>query len=189
MPSNYQLSEPHVTLESAQEPAKSLLQSAQDAMGFVPNMYQGMAIAPGMLSTYMHGYEQFRENSGFSPAEQEVVLLTISRYHECGYCMSAHSMLADKMSNVPEDVLGALRAGEPLPEPKLQALSLFVQKMVESRGNPSEADVSDFLSAGFSEDKVLQIILAIAVKTLSNYGNHVTKPAVDEAFSAYEWNS
>ncbi len=40
-----------------------------------------------MPSIYMHGYETLREQSGFTPAEQEVVFLTISRENGCGYCI------------------------------------------------------------------------------------------------------
>lgn len=75
--------------------------------GFVPDMYAGMVNSPGLLEKYLLGYERFRKESGFTPVEQEVVLLTISRFHGCTYCMTAHSMIAAKMSKVPRDVLEA----------------------------------------------------------------------------------
>ncbi len=54
-------------------------------MGMVPNMYGLMANSPGLLATYLDGYQRFRSASGFAPAEQETVLLTISRFNECDY--------------------------------------------------------------------------------------------------------
>ncbi len=175
------------TLETANDAQHPLLENAQKALGFVPEMYRHMAKAPGLLSTYMHGYEQFREHSGFEPAEQEVVFLTISRANGCGYCMGAHSMLADQVSNVPPEVLEALREDKPIPDEKLAALSRFTRSMFDTRGNPSEADVRAFLDAGYEENHILQIVVALAVKTLSNYSNHLNKPELDDAFSNYAW--
>jgi uncharacterized peroxidase-related enzyme len=187
MIAEHKISQPPVTLDNAEGQAKTLLESAQKSLGFVPNMYTGMAIAPGLLDTYMHGYNQFRSGSGFSPAEQETVFLTISRYNGCEYCVSAHSMLAEKMSGVSRPCLDAIREGDQIPDRKLEALSRFTEAMVDSRGLPSQEEVRAFLQAGFSEAHILWIVLAIAVKTLSNYSNHLTQPALDEAFRAYRW--
>jgi uncharacterized peroxidase-related enzyme len=173
------------TLETAGPGARAVLERARASLGFVPNMYAGMAAVPGLLDTYLDGYGRFRDGSGFSPAEQEVVFLAISRFNGCAYCTAAHSMIADKMSRVPADALAALRAGQPIPDPKLEALRLFAERMMDSRGNPSEEEVAAFRAAGFDERHLLDIVLAIAVKTLSNYTNHLFKPEVDDRFAAY----
>lgn len=187
MSADYQLKLAPQTLETADAKAKPLLEQANAKLGFVPNMYQGMAKAPGVLDTYLHGYDLFRQDSGFTPPEQEVVFLTISYLNGCSYCMSAHSMLADKMSQVPADVLEAIRAGKAIPDERLAALSEFTRVMFETRGKPGQADVETFLAAGFEERQVLQIVLALAVKTLSNYSNHLNHPELDDAFAGHAW--
>jgi alkylhydroperoxidase family enzyme len=50
-------------------------------------------------------------------------------------------------------------------------------------------DLQAFLAAGFSERQVLEIILAIAVKTISNYSNHVFHTEVDPVFAACRWGT
>ncbi len=175
------------SLDSAPEEAKPLLQAAQKQYGMIPNMYARMANLPGVLSTYLHGYEAYRKQSGFTPAEQEVVLLTISRENSCEYCVAAHSMVAKMISRVPQDVLEAVRSGSPIPDPRLQALATFTKAMLDKRGNPTPDDVEPFLKAGFSEHHILAVILAIAVKTLSNYANHVFHTPVDKAFQPFDW--
>ncbi|MBD3895845.1 carboxymuconolactone decarboxylase family protein [Halomonas sp. ML-15] len=187
MSADYKMQLAPQTLDNADERARPLLEQANAKLGFVPNMYAGMAKAPGVLDTYLHGYELFREASGFTPPEQEVVFLTISRLNGCGYCMSAHSMLADKMSQVPADVLEAIRDDKPIPDQRLAALSAFTSVMFESRGKPANEDVTAFLAAGFEEQHILQIVLAMAVKTLSNYANHVNHPELDDAFAGHAW--
>jgi uncharacterized peroxidase-related enzyme len=186
MTTNYRIDIEAPTLETADASAKAVLERAKKSVGFIPNMYTGMAALPGVLDTYLEGYQRFREEAGFTPPEQEVVFLTISGFNGCDYCLAAHSMIADKTSKVPQDSIAALRAGRTLPDARLEALRAFTVKMVESRGNPSEADVAAFREAGFEERHILGIILAIAVKTLSNYTNHLFKPEVDDVFADYK---
>lgn len=173
------------TLENGTDEAKALLAGAKAKLGMLPNMYGYMAKLPGVLAGYLASYDAFRSTAGFTPAEQEVVFLTISRVNGCTYCMAAHSMIADKRSGVAPDVLAALRAGTPLPDARLQSLSVFVRSMVEARGNPGKAAVDAFLAAGYGEQQALGVVLAIACKTLSNYVNHLAGTPVDKAFAAY----
>lgn len=179
---------PSQTLETTTGKGHELLAAAKARMGSVPGMYANMANSPGLLETYMQGYARFRADSGFSPQEQEVVFLTISRYHRCHYCVAAHSLIADKMSGVAAEVLVALRNGQPLPDAKLQALSHFTEVMVDSRGNPSPEDLQAFRDAGYSDLQALEIVLALAVKTLSNFSNHLMHTEPDGPFAAYAWN-
>lgn len=164
---------------------KEILDKAVKQVGFLPNMYANMANAPGVLSTYLHGYALFRRESGLKPAEQEVVFLAVSQVNGCNYCTAAHSMIADKQSGVPADVLKAIRSSEPIPDARHAALYALTAEMVRTQGRPDAATVKAFLGVGFQERDVLYIILAIAVKTLSNYSNHAFATPVDAAFAAY----
>ncbi len=170
---------------AAQGVQKEILDLALKQVGFIPNMYANMVNAPAVLSTYLHGYGLFRSESGFSPAEQEIVFLAVSKVNGCKYCTAAHSMIADKMSGVPADVLKAIRGGEPIPDARLAALCALAVEMVESQGRPQAATVKAFLDAGFEEKHLLYIVLAISVKTLSNYSNHAFATEVDERFADY----
>lgn len=187
MTSEYKLTLSPKTLHDAEPKAKAVLERAKAQVGFIPNMYAGMANSPGLLQTYMDGYDRFRKDSGFTPAEQEVVFLTISRGNGCDYCMAAHSMIADQMSKVPPPVTEAIRERRAIPDSKLAALSTFTDTLLATRGLPSRADVQAFLSAGYQERHVLEIILAIAVKTLSNYSNHLFHTPLDQMFTNREW--
>jgi uncharacterized peroxidase-related enzyme len=189
MAGEYKLTLGARTLEDAEPRARELLEQSKKNLGMVPNMYGAMANSPGLLSTYLHGYEYFRKDSGFTPQEQEVVFLTISREHSCHYCVAAHSTLADKMSKVPVEVTDAIRDGKQVPDQKLGALHRFTQAMVQSRGFPKQADVQAFLAAGYNERQILEIVLALAVKTISNYSNHLFGTEVDPPFAGRTWQS
>lgn len=175
-----------ISLDSASDAQKEILETAQKQVGFIPNMYANMANVPGVLSTYLHGYALFRKESGFTATEQEVVFLAVSQVNGCKYCTAAHSMIADKMSGVPANVLQAIRSGQPIGDTRLATLFALTQDLVKSLGQPSPAKVKAFLDAGYSESHVLNIILAVAVKVLSNYSNHAFATEVDKQFAAYK---
>jgi AhpD family alkylhydroperoxidase len=170
---------------SAAGKAGEQLKAAKESLGFIPNMYGYMATLPAILLQYNNGYTAFRSEAGFTPIEQEVVFLTISRANNCDYCSAAHSMVADKMSGVPQDVIAAIRTGIPLTDPRLSALVEFTEAMVTTRGLPKQELLTIFLEAGFAIQNVFGIILAISVKTLSNYTNHIAGTKIDDAFSDY----
>src|SRR6056297_3386099 len=90
-----------VTLENANTKQKEILEKAKKANGMVPNMYKNMVNLPGLQETYDTGYHNFRKESGFTPPEQEVVLLTISIANSCSYCTAAHTYLVENVSNTP----------------------------------------------------------------------------------------
>lgn len=176
-----------VTLDNANEAQKPLLENSQKQMGMIPNMYSNMVNSPGLMETYAVGYDRFRKNSGFTPVEQEVVFVTISIANDCEYCAAAHSFLADQVSKVPVEVTDAIRDGKEIPDAKLKALSQFTRVMFDKRGNPSTQEVAAFLEAGYQEKQILEIILALAVKTLSNYANHIFGTEVDDMFKGRTW--
>lgn len=163
------------------------LTQAEAKMGMLPNMYRAMVNLPALLDTYNHGYALFRTDSGFTPVEQEVVLLAISRFNGCHYCVAAHSFVADMMSKVPAEVTDAIRDGRPIADAKLEALREFAHVMTESRGSPTPEQAQAFLDAGYTEKHILGIILAISAKVISNYSNHIFHTELDAAFAARAW--
>ncbi len=178
---------PTHSLSSESPRIRGVLEQAKAQVGFLPNMYANMVNSPGLLETYLFGYDRFRKESGFSPAEQEVVFLTISRENQCHYCVAAHSMLAEKVSKVPRDVIEAIRAGTAIADPRLAALREMTRTLLATRGWPDRQDVGRFVAAGFAETQVLEIVLAVAVKTLSNWSNHMFETPVDDMFAAWAW--
>lgn len=183
----FRTSLPFLDTDTDNARAAALLADAKAKFGFVPNMYRAMANAPGLLATYLFASGRFREESNFSPVEQEIIVLSVSFENDCAYCVAAHSTIADRFSKVPKEVTDALRAGHPLPDTKLQALSSFTRTMVAKRGWVGDEDARAFLAVGYGEAHILEIILGIAFKTISNYTNHLFGTPLDEAFKGRAW--
>ncbi|KPV39976.1 carboxymuconolactone decarboxylase [Thiohalorhabdus denitrificans] len=173
------------TPESAPEGAGDFMRELEKAYGFVPNLAGVMATAPALMQGYFQ-LNQLFEQTSLTPAERQVVLLSASFTNTCGYCMGAHTALAE-MAGVPEDCIGALRQGEPLPDPRLDALRRFTQAVVEQRGFLPESELQAFHDAGFTPQNVLEVVLGVGMKTLSNYTNHIAGTPLDQAFAGKEW--
>lgn len=178
-----------VKTENADPISSEILTATQKMFGMVPNLYAGMANNPALLQGYVSAYTAFRENGGFNPQEQEVIMLSVAFENNCSYCMAGHSFGADHFSKVPTEITDAIRNNTSIPDKKLAALSRFTRLVVSTRGNQTEREVTDFLDAGYSEKHVLGVIAAIAVKTMSTYFNHFFKTPLDDAFESRRWES
>ncbi|GJL73671.1 MAG: hypothetical protein NMNS01_28700 [Nitrosomonas sp.] len=175
------------TKETVPENSIAFLQGAEKSFGFVPNLIGIMAESPALTKGYLSIAQIFDETS-FSPTERQVITLTASRYNECHYCMAAHSVIAE-MQRVPQDVVDAIRNDDPIADVKLEALRKFTTQVVDKRGWVSNEDIQAFINAGYTKQQILEVILGISFKTLSNYVNHITDTPVDAAFANKVWTS
>lgn len=170
---------------SAPEASKPLLDNSQKAFGMLPNLHAVMAEAPGLLEGYQVLHDLFL-NSSFDADEKTVVWQTINVEHACHYCVPAHTGIAKSMK-VSDDITNALRDETPLPNAKLEALRDFTLAMVRQRGELNTQQTQNFYDAGYSQQNVLEIILGLSQKVMSNYTNHVAQTPVDEAFAPFAW--
>jgi len=175
------------TLETVPEAGRETLEAAVNAYGFIPNLTATMVESPALAKAYKTIGSIFDETT-FDATEKQVVLLTVSRFNGCEYCVAAHSVIAS-MGNVAEEVVAAIRDDEPIGDPRLQALRQFVHRVTETRGWPDAADIQEFFVAGYGREHVLEIVLGIAMKTMSNYTNHIAGTPLDDAFETARWSA
>ncbi len=175
------------TAATAPAASQPLLEGAQKAYGFLPNLLATMAESPAMLEGYMTLAGIF-DKTDLSETERQIILMTNNRLNGCTYCMAAHTTIS-QMKGVPEDVVTALRENTPIADAKLEALRVFAEKVNTSRGWPTEDDVQALLSAGYSQQTVLDVVLGTGLKVLSNYTNHVAETPVDQAFAKNKWSA
>jgi alkylhydroperoxidase family enzyme len=188
MSSAFTPSLPTQSLSSPSARVRSVLEKAEKQVGFIPDVYARMANSPGLLDTYLYGSDMFGKRSGFTPAEREVVFLTISREQGSHYGVALHSFRADKLSGVPAAVTDALRNDTLIPDPKLRALSACTRVLVATHGSADRETVATFLAAGYTERQILEIVLAIGLKTFSDWATHLFDTPVDEAFASRGWS-
>jgi uncharacterized peroxidase-related enzyme len=175
------------TPDSAPAGARELLSNTASAFGFLPNLLGGMAVAPALVEGYLTLAGIF-DRTSLSAAERQIVLLAVSRFNGCDYCMSAHTAIS-AMQGVPASVTEALRTDHAIADPRLEALRRFATKLVEQRGCIDAATVEDFLDAGYTRQHIGEVLLGVGLKTLSNYFNHIAGTELDEPFAAVAWSA
>lgn len=171
---------------SAPEAGKPLLEHSKKANGRIPGLHGVMAEAPGLLEGYGVLHQLFL-NSSFNKDELTVVWQTVNVEHNCHYCVPAHTAMAKGMQ-VDDAITDALRHETPLPNAHLEALRSFTLSMLRGRGNVDDSELQAFLDAGFTRRQILEVVLGIAQKVMSNYTNHLAQTPIDEVVSKYEWH-
>jgi uncharacterized peroxidase-related enzyme len=174
-----------LTVDSAPAAAKTLLSTSQKRFGFLPSPVAHGAHAPGVLGHLFASFAAFDKTS-LSPLEREIIAMTVAFEHGCHYCMAMHTAMqaGDALA---QPIVAALRTGEPLPEPRLDALRAFARALVVHRGHVPAPIADAFAAAGFTEQHALEVVLGVAVYTLSTFMNIVTDAPLDPPFAAFAW--
>lgn len=167
------------TPQSAPEGSREALESVQKGWGFVPKLHASLAESPVALKAYTNLFGLIADDATLSAAEQQVVYQAINVYHGCEYCTAGHTMLA-RNAGVPEDALAALRGGDPIADPRLEALRRFAETVTRQRGFAGDDAVDAFIAAGFTKAQVLEVVTIIATKVISNYTNHLTHTPLED---------
>lgn len=175
------------TKETAPEASVPVLDKTEKVYGFALNLFGVLAESPAALSAYVRVNGLLEEHAALSAHERQIVMLAVSELNNCEYCMAAHSVVAE-MSKVPAETIEALRAGREPADAKQAALFRFARALAEHRGWVPEDEQKAFLDAGYTTRHVLDVITILALKTLSNYTNHLARPPLDAAFEGKRWS-
>lgn len=159
------------------------LTKSRNAFGFVPNLHKALANSYEALTAYKSLHDAF-QNTSFDATELTVVWQTINKFHNCHYCLPAHTAIGHMMG-VDEELLNDLYEGKPLNNAKLAALQATTFKIVEQRGVLDATTKTTFFDAGYGEQQLVEIVLGVSQKVLSNYMNHIAETPVDEKFKPF----
>lgn len=170
------------TPENTSPDAQKLLQGIQSAYGFIPNLFTYMAEAPVTIEAYL-ALNQLIAKSSLTPAQAQTALLTVSLENKCDFCTLAHRAIGKKSGANPQTFEALINKTE-IVDSKDRALVSLTQKVVQQKGWVSDEELQVFLNAGFTKQQVLEVILVVTIKTLSNYINHLTKPEVNPELMA-----
>jgi uncharacterized peroxidase-related enzyme len=154
---------------------QAIFDNLKKMLSFVPNLYATFAHSATALGTYL---TLQNAKSSLNAKQREVVNLVVSQVNECEYCLSAHTAVG-KMVGFTEAQILEIRRGRASFDPKLDALARFVREATEKRGHIAAASTEAFLEAGWTEGNVVDVIMVVGDKIISNYLHGVTKVAVD----------
>jgi hypothetical protein len=64
----------------------------------------------------------------------------------------------------------------------------FTLKIVRKQVQVTQEDLDTFYEAGYGERQVLEVILGLSQKVISNWTNHIANTSVEVRFVKYAWN-
>jgi alkylhydroperoxidase family enzyme len=124
--------------------------------------------------------------SSFTNEEKTVVWQSINVENQCHFCVPAHTYMAKAMK-IDKAISNALRDEKALPTARLEALRDFTLLLLRNHGHAGDSEISKFLSAGFTHQNMLEVVLGLAQKTISNYVNHLARTPIDKQYEHYAW--
>jgi uncharacterized peroxidase-related enzyme len=172
------------TIESAPQGSKMTLQAIQKRNGFISNLMATFASSPTLLNGYV-GLDTAWEESSFTAQERQLIFLAASVENRCRYCVAAHATELKGLRVNPE-YIQAVRNRDTLGDPRLDALVTLTRELVAERGFVAPKTWERFVAAGFNEVALLEVLIGVALKIISNYLDNLSPIAIDAAFRGEE---
>lgn len=163
------------TREEVNVTNQAIFDQLEKGLGFVPNLYATYAHSANALKNYM---ALSGAKTSLSTKQKEVVNLAVSEVNKCVYCLSAHTAIAKMNGYTPEQIIEFREGGSSIDNTH-HALAAFSKAVTIARGAVDTTTLEAFFTAGFSKENLVDVIVLIGDKTISNYLHQVTDVPVD----------
>ena len=165
--------------QAAQTPSASLplLAAVNQQLGVVPNLMKVVGNSPAALEGYL-SLNGALSKGAIGAQTRERIALAVAELNGCAYCLSAHSYLGSTLAKLDAEEREANRHGHSQ-DPKADAALRFATRIVGSHGHVSDAELAAVTAAGYSAAEIIEIVLLVALNTLTNYVNNVAQTDID----------
>ena len=165
------------SIEASPTAAQPLLHAVKKQLGVVPNLFRVVGNSPAAFEGYL-GLNGALGKGELEAATRERIALAVAEVNGCDYCLSAHTYLGKNLAKLSDAEIAASRDGIST-DSKADAAVRFAVKLVKARGHVSDIDVQAVKKAGYNDAQVIEIVLHVALNTLTNYVNEVAKTEID----------
>lgn len=165
------------SIKDAPAASQPLLDNVQKSLGSVPNMFRLIGNSAVGLEGYL-GLDGALAKGKLYPATRERIALAVANINGCDYCNAAHTYLGLNVARLNEDEIEQARQGASS-DPKANVAIAFARQVAAQRGDVTAEDVERVGVAGYEEEEIVEIVLHVALNTLTNYVNEVFKTDVD----------
>ena len=163
--------------DKASGKSKELFDAVQKKLGMIPNLMKTMGHAPALLEGYLN-FNTTLESGVLDPQLRELIAVTVGEHNGCQYCVSAHSMMGEKLAKIAPEMIIAARSKKATTH-KFDGALTFVHELLTHKGAVSDTALANVKENGYSEEEVMEIIGHVALNTLTNYFNNTCKTAID----------
>lgn len=163
------------TREQVSAENQAIFDNLTKMVGHVPNLYAVFANSDHALGNYL-AFSSGK--SSLRAKEKEVVNLVTSQVNNCVYCLSAHTALS-KLQGFTDEQIIEIRKAEITFDTKLDALAKVVKSIVDNKGHAAPELLDNFYASGYTEGNLVDVILIVGDKTITNYLHVLTNVPVD----------
>jgi AhpD family alkylhydroperoxidase len=163
------------TREDVSSANQAIFDNLKKNLGVVPNLYATLAHSEHALGNYL-AFQNAK--SSITGKAREVVNLVVSEVNSCEYCLAAHTMIGKSSGFTDEQIL-EIRSGYASFDLKFDALARLVRDIAVSRGHANSTLVDAFFAAGWTKENLVDTIVLIGDKTVTNYLHATTRVPVD----------
>jgi uncharacterized peroxidase-related enzyme len=165
------------TIELSPVASLPLLDAVKKQLGVVPNLMRLVGNSPAALEGYLSLSGALGKGS-IGAKTGERIALAIAEINRCDYCLSAHTYLASNVAKLDAAEISANRHGQS-GDAKADAAVRFAASVAIERGHVSDTAVAAVKAAGFTDAEVIEVVLHVALNTLTNYVNSVAHTEID----------
>jgi uncharacterized peroxidase-related enzyme len=163
------------TREEVSPANQVIFDNLKKGIGMVPNIFATLAYSENALGNYL----TFQSGkTSLSNKEKEIINLVVSEVNNCNYCKSAHTEMA-KMNGFTDEQALEIRAANISFDPKFNALAQLTQSITENHGFADDVTIDNFFAAGYTKENLVDTILRIGEKIITNYLHAVTQVPID----------
>lgn len=163
------------TREEVSAANQAIFDKLKSSLGMVPNLYATLAHSEHALGNYL-AFQNGK--SSITGKAREVVNLVVSQVNECEYCLAAHTVIG-KLSGFSDEEILEIRSGTASFDARLDALARVTRNIAQNRGHADQALVDAFFAAGWTKANLVDAIVVIGDKTVTNYLHATTQVPVD----------
>jgi uncharacterized peroxidase-related enzyme len=156
--------------------AQNVLDKVGAQFGFVPNMFSTLASNPAVLDVVMT--LQGKTRTFLDAKTRHTIALAVSEANGCDYCLAIHTYSSSQLGGMSSEDIDLARAGGSI-DPKRAAAARFAQRVVETRGQVTDADLAAVRDAGYTDPQILAIVTLTVQFLLTNFINNVNQTNVD----------
>ena len=165
------------SIDASPSNSQTLLEAVKKQLGSVPNLFRLVGNSPAALEGYLSLNGALSKGSLDGQVREQIALL-VAESNGCDYCLSAHTYLGKNLAKLDESEIVSARLGKSS-NPKHNAALAFASEILATRGHVSTASISQAKSAGLNDAQLVEIVLHVALNTLTNYVNSVAETEVD----------
>jgi len=166
-----------VSVDASPEASRSSLNAVAKSLGSVPNLFRLVGNSPTALKAYLALNAAVSASTLGGPTAERIAL-AVAEMNGCDYCLSAHTYLGRNVARLDDAEITANRNGTSN-DPKAAAAVRFAAELVKARGHVSDAQLTAVKAAGFDDGAILEVVLAVALNTFTNYVNEVARTEID----------